>query len=317
MERSAPGIMQADPASEVERLGATPPDSDELRAAMFAYVDALVGDGNPYVTRSQLSGFQFRGERFPLIDPSKGIRKPAGWATVLSILSTQTPADRGGYDDDFRDDGSVLYRFMRPAASDASATNSALLETMDRGQPILYLIEVATGTYEPVYPVWFQGRDGDAVVVSDVGPVGEYADIIDLRRYQKVVGRRRLHQEEFRARVLFAYEDRCCICRLARRGLLDAAHIVDDADPSGLAIVPNGLAMCRIHHAAYDQYLIGVRPDLEIEVAADVLIEVDGPMLRHALQEIAGERIRIPPSRRARPDPDRLEWKYERFRSAG
>jgi putative restriction endonuclease len=293
------------------------PDSDELRAAVFTYVDELVGSGSPYVTRAQLSEFHFRGERFPLIDPSKGIRKPAGWSTVLSILSTQTPADRGGYDDDVRDDGSVVYRFMRPAASDASATNSALLGTMDRGEPILYLIEVATSTYEPVYPVWFRGREGEAVVVSDVGPTGEYADIVDLRRYQKVVGKRRLHQEEFRARVLFAYEDRCCICRLGRRGLLDAAHIVDDADLSGLAIVPNGLSMCRIHHAAYDQYLIGVRPDLKIEVAPDVLREEDGPMLRHGLQEIAGNQIRVPSSRRAQPDPDRLEWKYERFLAAG
>lgn len=284
---------------------------------MFAYVDDLVGAGNPYLTRPQLSEFEFGGERFPLIDPSKGIRKPAGWSTVLSILSTQTPSDRGGYDDAVRDDGSVVYRFMRPAVSDASATNRALLETMDRGLPILYLIEVATSTYEPVYPVWFRGREGEAVVVSDVGPHGEYADMIDLRRYQQVVGKRRLHQEEFRARVLFAYEDRCCICRLGRRGLLDAAHIVDDADLIGLAIVPNGLAMCRIHHAAYDQYLIGVRPDLRVEVATDVLGEEDGPMLRYGLQEIAGLQIRVPSSRRAQPDPNRLEWKYERFRAAG
>ena len=284
---------------------------------MFAYVDELVGSGNPYVTRAQLSEFKFGGDRFPLIDPSKGIRKPAGWSTVLSILSTQTPTDRGGYEDTVRDDGSVVYRFMRPAASDASATNRALLETMDRGRPILYLIEVAASTYEPVYPVWFRGREGDAVVVSDVGPTGDYADIIDLRRYQQVVGKRRLHQEEFRARVLFAYEDRCCICRLGRRGLLDAAHIVDDVDPAGLAVVPNGLAMCRIHHAAYDQYLIGIRPDLTIEVARDVLDEVDGPMLRYGLQEIAGSRIRVPTTRRAQPAVERLEWRYQRFRSAG
>lgn len=294
----------------------TPPDSEQLRAAMFAYVDELIGSGSPYVTRAQLSSFRFDGERFPLIDPSKGIRKPAGWATVLSILSTQTPAERGGYDDEVRNDGSVLYRFMRPAASDATATNRALLETMGRGRPILYLIEVATSTYEPVYPVWFRGREHNAVLVSDVGPTGEYADVVDLRRYTQVVGKRRLHQEEFRARVLFAYEDRCCICRLGRRGLLDAAHIVDDADPRGLAIVPNGLAMCRIHHAAYDQYLFGVRPDLTIEVDQDVLRDSDGPMLRHGLQEIAGHRIQVPTSRRAQPDPDRLEWKYERFRTA-
>lgn len=296
---------------------ATPPDSDELRTAVFSYVDSLLEAGSPYVTRSQLRDFTFDGERVPLVDPSKGIRKPAGWSTVLSIMSTQRSADQGGYDDSVYADGSVAYRFMRDVASDAAATNRALLETMERGEPVLYLIEVAASTYEPVYPVWFTEHERNAVVVSDVGPTGAYAELIDLRRYRKVVGKRRLHQEEFRARVLFAYEDRCCICRLGRRGLLDAAHIVDDADPAGLAVVPNGLAMCRIHHGAYDQYLIGIRPDLAVEVAHDVLREVDGPMLRHGLQEIEGSRISVPRARRARPEPDRLEWKYARFRETG
>lgn len=282
---------------------------------MFSYVDSVLADGAPYVTRRQLADFEHEGERFPLIDPSKGIRKPAGWSTVLSVLSTQKPADRGGYEDDERDDGSILYRFMRPAASDAAATNRALLENMDRGLPILYLVEVGTSMYAPIYPVWFRGREDQAVIVSDRAPVGEYADIIDLRRYREVSRKLRLHQEEFRARVLFAYEDRCCVCRFTRRGLLDAAHIVDDADPNGLAIVQNGLAMCRIHHGAYDQYLIGVRPDLVLEVAADVLEEIDGPMLQHGLKEMDGLSIRVPAARRAQPDPDRLEWKYERFRS--
>lgn len=291
-----------------------PRDSDRLRAAMFAYVDQLLSSGIPYVDKAQLQAFEFDGERFPLIDPQKGIRKPRGWSTVLSLTSTQRSAQRGGYDDGVRDDGSVSYQLMRDTTSDAPATNRALLESADRGTPVLYLIEVATSTYEPLYPVWLTGREGNAVIVSDAGPAGEYADVIDLRRYGKVVGKRRLHQEEFRARVLFAYEDRCCICRLGRRGLLDAAHIVDDADASGLAIVPNGLAMCRIHHASYDQYLIGVRPDLTVEVATDVLDESDGPMLRHALQEIAGQRIRLPPNRRAHPAPERLEWKYAKFR---
>lgn len=291
-------------------------DSEEVRAAIFAYVDDLLSSGSPYVHRRQLSEFTFLDERFPLVDPSKGIRKPEGWSTVLSIMSTQRSAEQGGYDDQLHDDGSISYRFMRDVASDARSTNAALLETLDRGLPVLYLIEVATSTYEPVYPVWFTAAEERAVRVSDQGPTGEYAQLLDLRRYRKVVGKRRLHQQEFRARVLYAYEDRCCICRLSRRGLLDAAHIVDDAHVDGFAVIPNGLSMCRIHHGAYDQYLIGIRPDFRVEVALDVLDEVDGPMLRHGLQEIEGMRIHLPRGRRARPAAERLEWKYERFRAA-
>jgi putative restriction endonuclease len=77
------------------------------------------------------------------------------------------------------------------------------------------------------------------------------------------------------------------------------------------------LSLCKIHHAAYDQNFVGVRPDLEIEVRRDVLDEVDGPMLLHGIQELAGARLSVPRSRSARPDPGRLEERYEEFRQAG
>ena len=232
-------------------------------------------------------------------------------------LSTQTSVARGGYDDDVHADGNVTYRFMRESTTDAPATNRALVTTASLGLPVIYLIEVGTSVYEPVLPVWLQHQTPGSVTVSGVPPIDSFGEsVVDLRQYSRGSVQRRLHQEHFRARVLFAYEDRCCICRLRRRGLLDAAHIVDDVDEAGLAIVPNGLALCRIHHGAYDQFMIGIRPDLVVEVARDVLDEEDGPMLRHGLQAFAGAQIVLPASRSSRPDPDRLEWKFERFRSA-
>ena len=50
------------------------------------------------------------------------------------------------------------------------------------------------------------------------------------------------------------------------------------------------------------------------EVRADVLEEVDGPMLRHGLQEIHGVTIHLPRSAALRPSVDGLERRYERFR---
>ena len=49
--------------------------------------------------------------------------------------------------------------------------------------------------------------------------------------------------------------------------------------------VRNGLALCKIHHAAYDHNIIGINADYNIEVREDVLAEIDGPMLKHGLQE--------------------------------
>jgi putative restriction endonuclease len=58
-----------------------------------------------------------------------------------------------------------------------------------------------------------------------------------------------------------------------------------------------------------------VRPDGVAEVRADVLEEVDGPMLRHGLQEVHGVRILLPRSPAMRPSAEGLERRYERFRT--
>jgi putative restriction endonuclease len=122
---------------------------------------------------------------------------------------------------------------------------------------------------------------------------------------------------QFRAQVLRAYNGTCAMCRLRHPELLDAAHILGDTHPLGQPIVPNGLSLCKIHHAAYDQDIVGVRPDLWIEVREDVLQEVDGPMLRHGLQAMDGTRLIVPRSRSDRPDSVRLAERYGTFRQAG
>jgi len=55
-----------------------------------------------------------------------------------------------------------------------------------------------------------------------------------------------------------------------------------------LSVIPNGLALCKLHHAAFDRYLIGVTPELEVTVRLDVVEEIDGPMLQHRVDCIPG-----------------------------
>ena len=130
----------------------------------------------------------------------------------------------------------------------------------------------------------------------------------ERRRYAQRLTRLRLHQPVFRSRVLHAYQRRCSICRLRHDELLDAAHILPDGHPRGLPVVPNGLALCKIHHAAYDRDILGVRPDLIVEIRSDILREIDGPMLQHGLQEMAGTRLHVPHSRHSHPDPGIPGW---------
>ena len=78
----------------------------------------------------------------------------------------------------------------------------------------------------------------------------------------------------------------------------------------------NGLALCKLHHAAYDRQVLGVRPDLVVEVRRDILDEKDGPMLRYGLQETAGVELLVPASSNQRPRADFLEERYRLFREA-
>jgi putative restriction endonuclease len=63
---------------------------------------------------------------------------------------------------------------------------------------------------------------------------------------------------------------------------------------------------------------MGIRPDRVVVINDEVLAEVDGPMLKHGLQEFNGASLRVVPSRSAdQPDPERLSLRFERFLAAG
>jgi len=150
------------------------------------------------------------------------------------------------------------------------------------------------------------------------GPGGLVAVEEPGRMYAVGEVRRRLHQARFRQRVLTAYRSACAICNLRHGELLDAAHILPDGHPMGLPIVRNGLSLCKIHHAAFDQMLLGIRPDCVVEVRQSILDEEDGPMLRYGLQACHGNTLRVVPRRPDdRPATEFLEERFELFRAAG
>ena len=113
--------------------------------------------------------------------------------------------------------------------------------------------------------------------------------------------------------ILRAYETQCTVCHFRHAELLDAAHILGDKHERGDAVVNNGMSMCKIHHAAYDRNFLGVTPDYEIRINADLLNEVDGPMLRYGLQEMHGQQIVLPTRTAERPDRARLAERFAEF----
>ncbi len=285
-------------------------DDDRLRASAFAFLAGLATKAG-VVSWHDLQRFEHEGRRIPLVGQT-GIRKVRGYEAALTILTTYRlrPQDRP-YEDDIGADGYPRYKWRGTDAGHAD--NLALRRAMELGKPLAWLEGVEPGVYLVHVPVWLVDEEPERhqfVLALDETMREQWRpealltapDLALRREYAQAVVRRRLHQPMFRRRVLAAYRTQCALCRLRHGELLDAAHIKEDSD-GGEPVVPNGIAMCAIHHRAFDSFVLGVRPDYVIEVRRDVLDEADGPTLRHALQGVHGSSLLVPSRRLARPDP--------------
>jgi putative restriction endonuclease len=136
------------------------------------------------------------------------------------------------------------------------------------------------------------------------------------RRYALRTVKQRLHQASFREAVMNAYGGRRALSGLPESRLLDAAHIVADShEMLGHAVVPNGIPMSKMHHAAFDAHLIGIDPDYHLYVSPQLLDQDDGPMLE-ALKKLHGGTIHLPTRKKDYPDRDRLSMRFEQFKAA-
>jgi putative restriction endonuclease len=70
---------------------------------------------------------------------------------------------------------------------------------------------------------------------------------------------------DFRRRVLGAYSHRCAICGV-QLDLIDAAHIIPVFDATSTDETTNGVALCKLHHAAFDRNLVSFDEHYKIEV---------------------------------------------------
>lgn len=78
---------------------------------------------------------------------------------------------------------------------------------------------------------------------------------------------RKYRAADFRGRVLSAYQHCCAVCGIQLK-LVDAAHIIPVASDSSTDETTNGIALCKLHHCAYDRNLISFGTDFTIEVSS-------------------------------------------------
>jgi putative restriction endonuclease len=303
-------------------------DNDQLlRLAAFSTVTRLTETRGDLTARHLSAGFEFQGERIPLINPRRGIFKPQQMQYLLSIKTVFPRSGARVWYDDQREvhrqiydgDEAVDYAFMgeNPDAAD----NRWLREAMENRVPIIYFLGVAPGYYQAFLPTFVVGWDAATQKARIAFGIPredelEFPESAADRRYALRDVKHRLHQASFREAVIAAYNGRCALSGLPEPLLLDAAHIIADKDEQyGQPVVPNGIPLSKIHHAAFDSHLIGIDPEFRIHVSPRLLTRQDGPLLE-TLKRLDQETLHLPSRSRDRPDRERLAIRYEKFKEA-
>lgn len=270
-------------------------------------------------------GFLHDGQRVSFGSFMKGIhraKEQTGPAALSLLTAAQKPGHPAPYPDEIDPAGGIIHYHYRAGSID-QPDNRALRAAFELQAPMIYFLGLSPGQYQLLAPVFITADDpASRSVIIEVGlpyqdTQGEgivSSEGARRERFSTVV--RRLDQERFRRNVLRAYRERCAVCSLRESQLVEAAHIVRFSEPGAVDTVVNGIALCAIHHRAYDRNLMGIDPMGLIHIGARLLAETDGPMLQAGLQGFHGATILQPRRPADRPEPDRLAARFEEFQAA-
>jgi putative restriction endonuclease len=228
------------------------------------------------VPASEVQQFTTGGERV-FLKGQQGIFKPAELADPLSITSTiDSP-----YTDDPIEGSRVLYDFL---PSTREFENLGLKKCAESEIPLIYFLQVKRRpnpeyvVFAPVYVVgWDDVTRRFLIDLSEQKP-GEVVSPPPVTRqltlpairtpqspmeiremsksYVVTTVQRRLYQARFRNAVLKAYRERCAVCGLRLRALLDAAFVGANHEPQPVVAVSEGIALCATHHRAFNAHIL-------------------------------------------------------------
>jgi putative restriction endonuclease len=284
------------------------------RERALSRLDELVDEHGPLLSRAELRNCLPEFDPGHLVDRQKGIWNPNWLDATLSVLTVPDSS----YPDKEIGDGVWVYSYRRGTTM---GDNRKLQLAYETGVDLAYFRPASDRLYEAIYPVRVveNYREEARVVLArlDIDRVDwREGEEIYLRSWAERTVMQRLHQGDFRRRVMRAYSGTCAICLLKYEQLLDAAHIDRDRSDEGDPHTNNGIALCKIHHRAYDLNLIGISPTYVVKVKASVRRGTDGPMLLHGLQQMHGRQLWLPEKHREQPLPERLERRYREFNAA-
>jgi putative restriction endonuclease len=287
-----------------------------IRRDIFRWLDEQQVSGRYEFSRQDLNSYTWMGQRIPLVSMMKGIWNPQSFDETLSILT----GINSPYDDRAHEGQDLYLRYSYQARD--GGDNIKLKRAHIEQTPLIYFEAQRAGYYIAHYPVYVVEDDEvnrEFVIALDeqLKFFGDPAGQPEAQKeYVERLIRSRVHQPAFRWNVMQAYQETCAVCNLKHVELLDAAHIIPDSHEQGSAHVTNGLALCKIHHAAYDKNLLGITPDYEVRVNEELLLEVDGPMLKHGIQEMHNRRLWVPTRDNDKPAKDNLDFRFQQFTAA-
>ena len=297
----------------------------EIIATAFRYMSQLeliYDDAVP--ARELQKGFKFGDEVVQLRSSANGIFKPRQMDDVVLSITTTIPKEGGRniYKDFEGDDGTYHYAFEE--SSTGEYRNQYLINNYETETPFIYFKAVAPAVYQCIWPCFIEAIDHDKRFIKII--VGEKPRIIGSEvsyvfakpkeiqaRYYVRESKTRGHQAEFREEVLKVYSRKCAISGLPEDKLLQAAHIIPDAEYSGVQTVRNGIALNYLHHKAYDTFLLGIDADYTVHISDKLKSLEDGPLLEHGILGFDRKKIHLPRDMQSRPDQDLLNRKFERY----
>ena len=256
------------------------------------------------IPAAELRNFRIAGERVPL-SAQQGIFKPAVLSDPLSI--------RSALDSPYNDpiDGTRVRYAFAPASREYE--NDGLKGCAEKRLPLIYLVQTKPKpnteyiAFAPVYvSAWndtarefiIDLSENTATVASSSKVAGRIADsavppALLEKRYVTTVVERRLHQARFRNEVLAAYRERCAVCVLRVRPLLDGAHLRPDRDPKPTIIVNEGMALCATHHRAFDANILRYDSEYRVHIELPSGVTV-GEGEKTMLLAYDGRRLTLP-----------------------
>ena len=130
-------------------------DDVQVRQAAFDHVNGLAAlKGGVLDSDDLTAGFQFQGERVPLVNPQRGIFKSRQMTGLLSIRTPSGRALASGTTTNARH----ISKFTTERKSSNTlswapthvADNRWLRDAMERQIPIIYFLGTSPGRYQPI-----------------------------------------------------------------------------------------------------------------------------------------------------------------------